>query len=182
MRARVAIFICVITISLGLLIWRYKSAHDASKAPASDAQATPAEGEGASPASLAGPTKVYAHNLMLRKGPNFRVYVRWLRGEMVRTRKDVNPSFDDPDSFVLDIKAGVLRENSDPLRSYAHKLWSAQRGKRVTRLRRQRALPQPLTPEPCRMACRFITPDQQPQRNSYDANENSYTARVRQPC
>ena len=25
------------------------------------------------------------------------------------------------------------------------------------------------------MACRFITPDQQPQRNSYDANENSYT-------
>ncbi len=48
---------------------------------------------------------------MLRKGPNFRVYVRWLRGEMVRTHKDVNPSFDDPDSFVLDIKAGVLRAN-----------------------------------------------------------------------
>ena len=111
MRARVAIFICVITISLGLLIWRYKSAHDASKAPASDAQATPAEGEGASPASLAGPTKVYAHNLMLRKGPNFRIYVRWLRGKMVRTRHDVNPTFDDPESFVLDIKAGVVRAN-----------------------------------------------------------------------
>lgn len=118
MRARVAVFICVITISLGLLIWRYESARHAGKAPASGADATPAQGEGASPASLAGPTEVYAHNLMLRKGPNFRVYVRWLRGEMVRTHKDVNPSFDDPDSFVLDIKAGVLRANMGDISNF----------------------------------------------------------------
>jgi len=57
------------------------------------------------------PTAVYAHNLMLRKGPDFRIYVRWLRGNMVRTRRDVNPTFDDPESFLLEIKTGVIRAN-----------------------------------------------------------------------
>jgi hypothetical protein len=56
-------------------------------------------------------TDVYAHNLMLRKGPSFRIYVRWLRGQMVRARRNVSPSFDDPDSFYLDIETGVLRAN-----------------------------------------------------------------------
>jgi hypothetical protein len=54
---------------------------------------------------------VYAHNLMLRRGPDFRIYVRWLRGKMVRTRLDVNPTFDDPESFLLEIKTGVIRAN-----------------------------------------------------------------------
>ncbi|MGI8958889.1 MAG: hypothetical protein ACR2IV_03820 [Bryobacteraceae bacterium] len=48
---------------------------------------------------------------MLRKGPSFRVYVRWLRGQMTRAHRGVIPSFDDPDSFLLDIKIGVLRAN-----------------------------------------------------------------------
>jgi hypothetical protein len=109
MRARLAIFICIVAVSLGLLIWRFESARRASKPVASAAASRPPANSGASSGS--GPTKVYAHNLLLRKGPNFRVYVRWLRGEMERTRRDVNPSFDDPDSFVLDIKAGVLRAN-----------------------------------------------------------------------
>jgi hypothetical protein len=56
-------------------------------------------------------TNVYAHNLLLRKGPNFRVYVRWLRGQIIPTRRNVNPSFDDPDSFLLNIKAGFVRAN-----------------------------------------------------------------------
>ncbi|HXR78409.1 MAG TPA: hypothetical protein VN737_20685 [Bryobacteraceae bacterium] len=109
MRARLAIFICIIAVSLGLLIWRFESARRASKPIASAAGSRPAANSSAS--SGAGPTKIYAHNLLLRKGPNFRVYVRWLRGEMERTRRDVNPSFDDPNSFVLDIQAGVLRAN-----------------------------------------------------------------------
>ena len=54
---------------------------------------------------------MYAHNLMLRKGPDFRIYVRWLRGNMVRTRRDVNPTFDDPESFYMDVKTGVVRAN-----------------------------------------------------------------------
>jgi hypothetical protein len=61
--------------------------------------------------SDSGPTTVYAHNLMLRKGPDFRIYVRWLRGQMVRTHPKVNPSFDDPESFFLDVNSGVIRAN-----------------------------------------------------------------------
>ncbi len=48
---------------------------------------------------------------MLRNGPSFRLYVRWLRGQMMRAHRNVNPSFDDPDSFFLDIQTGVLRAN-----------------------------------------------------------------------
>jgi hypothetical protein len=43
--------------------------------------------------------------------PNIRIYVRWLRGQMTRTRPNVNPNFDDPESFFLDAKAGVIRAN-----------------------------------------------------------------------
>jgi hypothetical protein len=56
-------------------------------------------------------TRIHAHNLLLRKGPNFHVYVRWLDGQLARTRRGVNPSFDDPDSFYLDVHTGVLRAN-----------------------------------------------------------------------
>jgi len=64
------------------------------------------------------PTLLYAHNLLLRKGPNFRIYVRWIRGQMVRTRQNVNPSFDDADSFVLDIEKGVIRANIGDIGNY----------------------------------------------------------------
>src|ERR1700727_396094 len=57
------------------------------------------------------PTRIYAHNLMLRKGPDFRIYVRWLNGEMRRTNKNVNPSFDDPESFVLEVQRGIIHAN-----------------------------------------------------------------------
>jgi hypothetical protein len=54
------------------------------------------------------PTLVYAHNLLLRKGSHFRVYVRWIRGRMLSTSSDRNPSFDDPNSFVLEIDKGLI--------------------------------------------------------------------------
>lgn len=57
----------------------------------------------------ASPTHLYAHNLLLRKGPNFRVYITWVRGLLLRTNPRVVPSFDDSASFVLDIEKGVLR-------------------------------------------------------------------------
>ncbi|HEX4229219.1 MAG TPA: hypothetical protein VHZ07_11150 [Bryobacteraceae bacterium] len=66
----------------------------------------------------AGPTDVYAHNLMLRKGPSFRVYVRWLRGQLVRASKNEIPSFDDSDSFFIEIHDGVLRANIGDLANY----------------------------------------------------------------
>jgi hypothetical protein len=55
---------------------------------------------------------------MLRKGPSFRVYVRWLRGQIARAKLNVNPSFDDPDSFFLDIKTGVLRANIGDINNF----------------------------------------------------------------
>ena len=51
---------------------------------------------------------VYAHNLLLRKGDHFRIYVRWIRGRMERTQAAVNPSFDASDSFVLQIDKGII--------------------------------------------------------------------------
>jgi len=91
-----------------LLVCRSKSAKRADEAPAPPPQAVvPA----AVTASDSAPTRVYAHNLMLRKGPNFRIYVRWLRGEMVPARARVVPSFDDPESFFLNVKTGVVRAN-----------------------------------------------------------------------
>jgi hypothetical protein len=53
-------------------------------------------------------TTVYAHNILLRQGTSFRAYIRWIRGQMLRTRHDVDPSFDDPNSFVLLINKGVI--------------------------------------------------------------------------
>ncbi len=63
-------------------------------------------------------TDIFAHNLMLRKGPNFRFYVRWLRGTMARTNRNVNPSFDDPESFSIEVQAGVLRANIGDLTNF----------------------------------------------------------------
>jgi hypothetical protein len=57
------------------------------------------------------PTLVYAHNIMLRKGPDFRIYIVWISGRMVRTKQNVNPSFDDADSFILQIEKGVIHAN-----------------------------------------------------------------------
>jgi hypothetical protein len=64
------------------------------------------------------PTRIYAHNLMLRKGPDFRIYVRWLSGEMRRTKKNVNPSFDEPESFVLEVQRGIIHANIGDISHY----------------------------------------------------------------
>lgn len=64
------------------------------------------------------PTRIYAHNLLLRKGPDFRIYVRWLNGEMRRTKDNVNPSFDDPESFVLEVQRGIIHANIGDISHY----------------------------------------------------------------
>jgi hypothetical protein len=116
MRSRLTLLISAVVLLLILLVWRFQSKKHAPESsmtpagyvpPSDSSEATPP----ASASSDSAPTNVYAHNLMLRKGPSFRVYVRWLRGQMARARRGVNPSFDDPDSFVLEIKTGVLRAN-----------------------------------------------------------------------
>src|ERR1700737_730485 len=118
MRARLAVPLSTLFVSLLLLAWYFRSTKHASEPSASTnplvsaaPSGTLSAKEGVSASSESAPTNLYAHNLMLRKGPDFRIYVRWLRGKMVRTRRDVNPTFDDPESFLLDVQTGVIRAN-----------------------------------------------------------------------
>jgi len=123
MRIRIAVLVGVILLA-SLLSWLLLAKHGG---------ATPSSASGSSTGAMSGAlstsasssvssesssTNVYAHNLMLRKGPDFRIYVRWLRGQMVRTNRQINPSFDDPESFVLDIKTGVIRANMGDLNNF----------------------------------------------------------------
>jgi hypothetical protein len=78
----------------------------AQAAAANNSQTVPTTSGADEPA-----TRIYAHNLMLRKGPDFRVYIRWLNGKLLRTKKSVNPSFDDPESFVLEVQRGIIHAN-----------------------------------------------------------------------
>ena len=112
MRARLAIVISVSVVLLIFVGWRFRSTRSgAEPAHPEDLVETPLP-SGTNPETVpAASTTIFAHNLMLRKGPEFRIYVRWLKGKMLRTRRDRNPNFDDPDSFVIDIKSGVVRAN-----------------------------------------------------------------------
>jgi len=112
MRVGLAIIvsICIFLVIVG--IWHVRSTRLASQPAASaTSKETSRESTSIPPSPDSAPTAVYAHNLMLRKGPDFRIYVRWLRGNMIRTHHDVNPTFDDPESFFLEIKTGVIRAN-----------------------------------------------------------------------
>jgi hypothetical protein len=119
MRFRLAALIAVPTFLLVLVIWHLRTSTPAG-APAASATSpsspSPAVTTPSTPESA--PTAIYAHNLMLRKGPDFRIYVRWLRGKMVRTRRDMNPTFDDPESFFLEINTGVIRANIGDIGNY----------------------------------------------------------------
>jgi hypothetical protein len=67
-------------------------------------------------AVVAGPlTRIHAHNLALRKGPDFRVYIPWLSGYFVPTVKDGTPSLDDPKSFVIEIVNGIVHARMDDI-------------------------------------------------------------------
>jgi len=112
-RARIVLVILPVLAMLVLAAWHFRPASRATgpSGLTGSSPATPSNPSGPETVSDSNPTNVYAHNLMLRKGPNFRIYIRWLRGQMIRTRPEVNPSFDDPESFFLNVKNGVIRAN-----------------------------------------------------------------------
>jgi hypothetical protein len=118
MRVRLAVLVSGLAVLVIALVWYFQSRKQATESPASPAGSAsgvapgkPSAAHAANSSSDTAPTNVYAHNLLLRKGPDFRIYVRWLRGQMSRTHRNVDPSFDDLESFVLDIKTGVVRAN-----------------------------------------------------------------------
>jgi hypothetical protein len=125
MRSRFKLAALALALLVLLFLWfvfRAKQAHKPINAEAHSVSDAPGVesplAHRPATASASGPTNVYAHNLMLRKGPSFRIYVRWLRGQMARAHSNVNPSFDDPDSFSLDIKTGVIRANIGDIANY----------------------------------------------------------------
>lgn len=114
-RRLAAVLIAVAALLLGFFLGRHLSRR--SPAPGQEN----AENTASSAAPAKGnpePTQVYAHNIMLRKGPNFRIYLVWISGRMVRTRPNVNPSLDEPDTFVLQMDKGVIRANIGDIGNY----------------------------------------------------------------
>jgi hypothetical protein len=111
-RPRFLVIIAAAVACIISLAWYLQTGRQAaSAAPSTTLTSATIPDAAVTPSSDSGPTTVYAHNLMLRKGPDFRIYVRWLRGQMVRTHPKVNPSFDDPESFFLNVNSGVIRAN-----------------------------------------------------------------------
>jgi hypothetical protein len=111
-----------LVVVVSLLVWRLWPTKRVAAPPAtesSNAGGISGDAPDTTGASNSAPTNVYAHNLMLRKGPTgFRIYVRWLRGQMARTSRAVNPSFDDPESFFIDVKTGVVHTNVGDLANF----------------------------------------------------------------
>ena len=111
-------------LCVGGLFWRSRRAASGGSAAVATAVNSPGVVANGASGAVSGlgdeesPTTVYAHNLLLRKGPDFRIYIRWVRGQMLRTRKQVNPSFDDPESFVLEIQKGVIHANIGDISNY----------------------------------------------------------------
>jgi hypothetical protein len=108
----------MLMLAMAAFAWHLRHRQGAAgnrAAPDAVANSTPAKTDGSPDRA---PTTVHAHNLLLHKGPTFRVYVVWIRGEMKRTRPGVNPSFDEPESFVLDIDKGIIRANIGDISSF----------------------------------------------------------------
>jgi hypothetical protein len=111
MRPRLIIVLAAVVASFLFLLLYIRAHRSPGDTGENTGTAAPAPIQPNNTASDSAPTNIYAHNLMLRKGPSFRIYVRWLRGQMARAHRNVNPSFDDPESFFLNIQTGVLRAN-----------------------------------------------------------------------
>lgn len=104
----------IIVLCVGWLFWH---THHTRATPMPAAAALPSA-VNSLPEEDTSPTLVYAHNLLLRKGPNFRIYILWIRGQMLRTNPRVPPSFDDPESFVFNIQKGVIHANIEDVATF----------------------------------------------------------------
>jgi hypothetical protein len=116
-RSVVPAAIVALMLALLLVAWRaHMKSQDAAGGVAANTAAEPTAAA-SGPASMAR-TTVYAHNLKLRKGPDFLIYVRWLRGEMEPTRRGVPPSLDDQQSFYFRIDRGLIHANLGDIENY----------------------------------------------------------------
>jgi hypothetical protein len=108
----------IIALLLGWFLGRFAMRRSSSSAFAGAPSNAASAASGMPSAGDLAPTLVYAHNIRLRKGPNFRIYIVWVAGQLLRTKANVNPSFDDPGSFILQIEKGVIHANIGDICKY----------------------------------------------------------------
>lgn len=116
-RSRLVPVLVIVLIAIVLLFWRTTHRNHVNQPPAEVANTAQPTAAQSSPTQTS-QTRIHAHNLLLRKGPNFRIYVRWLEGDLAPTSRNTNPSFDHPDSFDLNIQTGVIRVNIGDIGHY----------------------------------------------------------------
>ncbi len=77
--------------------------------PKTKAQDNPPGGVAtSSPSKRENSTELLAHHVSLVESGGLTLKIGWLRARMYPTRVGVNPSFDDPNSFVVDIQDGYI--------------------------------------------------------------------------
>ena len=120
---RIAVWVpaLISIIAFGLVIFRITTKRSTQPGSTPTQSEAPAKSSDKNPITGGSVTHIFAHNLRLRQGPDFRVYIRWLRGELVATSKKQVPSFDDTDSFYLNITSGVIRVNLGDIGDYLTK-------------------------------------------------------------
>ena len=121
-RTRTSILLSAAVLLGAILCWRLLAPHShPARSPVSPA--TPAgTGIAVTPSGTtsdhASTTTLWAHNIRLRKGPAFRIYVNWMRGQMLPTHSATIPSLDDADSFQFFIEKGVIHANLGDFGNY----------------------------------------------------------------
>lgn len=113
----------ILVLSLAWLVWPARSKNNGTAPKGEPATAVPTEAKAGSGREL---TTVYAHNLELRKGPEFRIYVRWIRGEMEPVKIARDPSLDDVDSFVFHIDRGLIHANVGDIQTFLNSAMAPQ--------------------------------------------------------
>ncbi len=103
-----ALFVLLLVLCL---IWLLSSSRHKAGAPEAPSSTTASSPTASPTAANLAPTTIYAHNIMLRKGPQFRIYITWVKGQMLRTKRNVDPSLDNSNSFLLLIQKGVIHAN-----------------------------------------------------------------------
>lgn len=155
MRLRPTLLLCILIALAVAILWLATTrGHENPAASAQPASSAPAAAPAEDRSAIA-PTEIYAHNLLLRQGPDLKVYIPWVRGQMIRTRASVPPSLDNTGSFIMQVHRGVVRvqlsdlsrflnSGSVPNAPFTHVSFAQRRGSLVMHATVHRLVPLPV--------------------------------------
>lgn len=116
-RKRSTLLLSIGAILLVTLCWRLWPARRPPVSSSPDQTAAPSPL--VKPAAANSPvTTFWAHNIRLHKGPDFRIYITWMRGQMLPTSTSSVPSLDEANSFQFFIEKGVIHANLGDFGNY----------------------------------------------------------------